>query len=193
MPGWLLCDYGEVLSSAPPADEWGALQDTAGFDDSAEFHRLYWTNRPAYDHGDLSAEEYWALVGASPGRLPDLVARDVAIWLHAAPGAAEAAIAAAEAAGLRLALLSNAPVEVAEGIDRLEWLRPWEQRFFSCRLRAVKPELAAYEKVLKELSATPGEVWFFDDREANVAAATSIGIKAVHFTKPEDFLRVREG
>ncbi len=85
-------------------------------------------------------------------------------------------MAAAERAGhrgLRLAILSNAPAEVADEIDEAPWLAAFSRRFFSCRLKAVKPEAAAYRAVLDALGAEPGEVVFFDDRPANVAGAAA--------------------
>ena len=31
-----------------------------------EFWDAYWAHRPAYDRGDVTAEEYWRLVGHPP-------------------------------------------------------------------------------------------------------------------------------
>jgi putative hydrolase of the HAD superfamily len=145
-----------------------------------DFWKAYWTDRPAYDRADLSVEEYWAqLLGYTPHpeQLRDLIAADRAGWLH--PN--RAVIAAAERAGergLRLAILSNAPAEVADEIDAAPWLAAFCRRFFSCRLRAIKPEAAAYGAVLDALDAEPGDVVFFDDRPANVAGAAQLGIDA---------------
>ena len=86
--------------------------------------------------------------------------------------------------GLRLAILSNAPLEMAKEIDAAPWLAPFTRRFFSCHLRAVKPEPAAYQAVLAALSARPEEVVFFDDRPVNVVAAAQLGIDARLFEAP---------
>ena len=188
-PRWLLCDYGEVLCTAPPAGEWNELQRLAGLPPD-EFGAVYWEHRPDYDRGDLDPEEYWSKVlGDRPGdqRLAQLRQADVSMWLHPNPASVDAAVRVAEESGMGLALFSNAPVEVAAGIDTRDWLQPFSQRFFSCRLRAVKPERRAYEQVLEGLGAAPPDVWFFDDREVNVAAARQLGIQAVTFTGPGDF------
>ena len=58
------------------------------------------------------------------------------------------------------------------------------RRFFSCWLRAVKPEPAAYRAVLDALDARPEDVVFFDDRPANVAGAAELGIDARLFEHP---------
>jgi putative hydrolase of the HAD superfamily len=195
MPRWLLCDYGQVLCTAPPADEWAALQKLAGLPPD-DFYSVYWEHRPAYDRGDLEPPDYWAKVlGEAPDadRLRQLRSRDVEIWLHPDAASVEAAMLTAEEHGMGLALFSNAPVEVAAGIDSREWLDAFTERFYSCHLRAIKPERQAYEQVLAALSAAPQDVWFFDDREANVAAARHLGIQAVTFTGPEDFRAVARG
>ena len=82
---------------------------------------------------------------------------------------------------------------MAKGIDEAPWLAPFTRRFFSCDLRAVKPEPAAYRVVLARLGARPGEVVFFDDRPANVAAAAEMGIDARLFEDPAQFDEVATG
>ncbi len=178
---WLLCDYGEVLCFPPSAADRAVLMAAADWNPArGDFWQAYWTDRLAYDRADLSAEEYWTrMLGYAPrpDQLGHLIAADTAGWLH--PN--RAVIAAAERAGergLRLAILSNAPAEVAAGIDSAPWLAAFCQRFFSCRLRAVKPEAVAYRAVLDALGAEPSEVVFFDDRPANVAGAARVGIDA---------------
>jgi putative hydrolase of the HAD superfamily len=191
---WLLCDYGEVLCMAPSAADRAALMAAADWNQAGgDFWQAYWVDRPAYDRADLTVEEYWTrLLGYAPppDQLGKLIAADTAGWLH--PNGA--AIAAAERAGergLRLAILSNAPVEVADEIDDAPWLAAFGWRFFSCRLRAVKPEAAAYRAVLDALGAEPGDVVFFDDRPANVAGAAEIGIDARLFEKATQLDEVR--
>jgi len=179
---WLLCDYGEVLSEAQPTDERSALVTASGVAETA-FWRAYWTHRPAYDRADISAETYWACVlGPSAGHLQlhDLITRDVDSWLHPNP-AVVASAAQAGRRGYRLAILSNAPMEVADAIERAPWLASFELRMFSSRLRLTKPDPAAYRKVLDHLAAQPEEVVFFDDRQENVTAAQAVGIQAHRF------------
>ena len=118
---------------------------------------------------------------------------DAAGWLH--PNH-ESVDAIREVAGddMRLALLSNAPIEVAEAIDRLEWIDLFSRRFFSCYLRATKPDPAVYLAVLAALGAQPEQVVFFDDRPDNVAAARALGIDARQFRQPAQLAEVsREG
>jgi putative hydrolase of the HAD superfamily len=194
MTGWLLLDYGQVLSTPPPPDEWDALRRAAGpaGRDPDGFHRLYWQDRIAYDRGDLTVDEYWERV-APDGAQPALRTLDVAMWLHPHRPTVEAAVRAKQN-GWRLAILSNAPVEVAKGIDALGWLEPFERRFYSCELRAVKPERAVYAHVLADLGVTdPARVVFFDDRPENVEAAVALGLDARLFTDAAEIDRIGPG
>jgi putative hydrolase of the HAD superfamily len=192
MVRWLLCDYGEVLCLAPPAGAWAELRAAAiraGYDPEGDLHNDYWTQRQAYDRGDLSATEYWTVtIGAQPdqNRLTELVAADQEIWIHPNHASLDAA-RRAQNRGWNLALFSNAPVEVAAAIDVQPWLEPFHRRFFSCRLRAVKPEPLAYEAVLNMLRADPAQVVFFDDRPPNVEGAARAGIDARLFHDPSQF------
>jgi len=72
----------------------------------------------------------------------------------------------------------------ADAVDELSWMQVVPRRFYSCRLRATKPEPAAYGGVLAELGAGPAEVTFVDDRPANVAGAAVVGMRALLFTDP---------
>jgi putative hydrolase of the HAD superfamily len=193
---WLLCDYGEVLSEPPAESDRAELAALAEWDLArGDFWAAYWVDRVAYDRADLTAEKYWSrLLGHPPARdqLARLTERDTAGWLH--PN--HRSLAAAQRArqrGLHLAIFSNAPIEVAKGIDGAPWLAPFTRRFFSCQLRAVKPERAAYRAILAGLRARPSDVVFFDDRPANVAAAAELGIDARLFEDPAQFDEVATG
>ncbi|MDQ2728099.1 MAG: HAD family phosphatase [Actinomycetota bacterium] len=179
---WLLCDYGEVLCLPPPATDVAALVDLSGLS-SGSFDEIYWRRRVEYDRGDITASEFWAsaLGGPVPSdHLAALVDVDIRGWVHPSPAALEAA-ERASSRGMRLALLSNAPHEVADVVDGLAWLAPFSPRLFSARLGATKPDPSIYRQALYALGAAARDVWFIDDREANVAAASALGINAIHY------------
>jgi putative hydrolase of the HAD superfamily len=182
---WLLCDYGEVLSTAQPDSDRAALERVAGRRGD-QFWTDYWTWRPDYDRGDVTGSDYWTVVLGTrpqPQHLQRLFEADSASWLHPNPDSLAAACRAAQR-GLRLALLSDAPVEVAARIDRQDWLAPFSPRLYSCDLRAIKPEPAAYQAALSALGTSAENVVFFDDRPVNVAAARRAGIRAEVFADP---------
>ncbi len=114
-------------------------------------------------------------------RTGELVRLDVASWLHVHPGTT-ALIEDLAAAGHRLALLSNAPPELAEAVAELPVARLFEHALFSCYLAAAKPDPGCFGQALARLGARASDVTFVDDRPANVAAAAQLGMRVVHFT-----------
>lgn len=180
---WLLCDYGEVLSQAPPIHARTALVAASGCNE-AEFWSAYWKHRAAYDRGDVTSEDYWCSVTAapvSPGKLEHLIELDIFAWLHKSSPALAAASRAAQR-GYKLAILSNAPREIADALRRASWLEGFSPRLFSCDLREVKPDVAVFTKAVATLGIDdPSRIEFFDDRPENVAGAAAAGLRAHRF------------
>jgi FMN phosphatase YigB (HAD superfamily) len=61
----------------------------------------------------------------------------------------------------------------------LKFLHPW---VLSYRIRATKPDLAAYRAAERTLKMRPEEILLIDDRIRNVAGARNAGWSAVHYT-----------
>ena len=191
MAGWVLLDYGAVLCVEQPEEDRRALVRAAGIDpeDGSEADRFwtgYWRDRPAYDRAELDPATYWARVldrTPAAAELDAIDGADVAGWCHPQP-ASLAVVDALAKDGVDLALLSNASASLADAVDELPWMQVVPRRFYSCRLRATKPDPAAYGGVLAELGADPAEVTFVDDRPANVAGAAAVGMRALLFTDP---------
>ncbi|MEU7451215.1 HAD-IA family hydrolase [Streptosporangium roseum] len=178
--GWMLLDYGEVISLPQPAEEVAAMAVLAGQDPDA-FRDRYWHHRDPYDRGQ-APHLYWSNVlgrdlAADDPVVTDLNAADVASWSHLDPAGMDML---QELAGRhRLALLSNAPEPLAAAIDEAPWAAMFAHRFYSCRLALAKPDAAIFERVLHHLDADPGQITFLDDRAVNVHAAAALGINAV--------------
>jgi len=185
---WVLFDYGGVICTPQPDSDVALLASAASVPVPV-LRDGYWAHRLDYDRGELDAAAYWQKVAAgaggsfSPARIAELVRLDVGSWLHLRPGTVTL-IGDLAAAGHRLALLSNAPAEVAAVVAALPVAAHFEHCAFSCFLRAVKPEPECYRAVLAMLGARPAEVVFLDDRPDNVAGAQALGMRGVHFTGP---------
>lgn len=183
---WLVCDYGEVISLPQPPEDLAAIESAAGAADPGPFWASYWRHRPDYDRADLDAGQYWRIVLGRPvgsAELERLVSADVGSWLH--PNAESLdRVGALRDEGVRLALFSNAPVELANELQHAPWLDSFSRKFFSCGLRATKPDAGAYAAVLNDLGAAPADVVFVDDRQANVDGAAAVGIRAFLFESP---------
>ena len=184
---WLICDYGEVISLPQPPDDLAAVESAAGVTEPGSFWASYWQHRPAYDRADLTSDLYWERVlGRRPGSLDlrRLVAADVESWLHPNPASIQA-VAGLKAKGIRLALFSNAPADLADRLQDAPWLESFSEKFFSCRIKATKPDAAAYTAILGELGVGAEDAVFVDDRPANVEGARAVGMRAFLFEGAE--------
>lgn len=187
---WVLFDYGGVISY-PPADEDLALLAAAADAPVPALMEVYWAWRRAYDLAELDAPGYWRQVGRALGRgygeaeIAELIRLDQAAWLRLQAGTV-ALIEQLAAAGRPLALLSNAPDELADAITELPIAAHFRHLIFSCQLKSAKPDPECYARALARLGARADEVIFIDDRGENVAAAAALGLQAVHFTSASE-------
>jgi putative hydrolase of the HAD superfamily len=183
-------DYGGVVSQPPSPQELASLAGAAGVSVAA-LRGGYWEWRRAYDLAELDAPGYWRQVGRSLGRgfsgaeISELIRLDRASWLRMQAGTV-ALIEDLAAAGLPLALLSNAPGELAEAISALPVAAYFGHLLFSCQLKLAKPDPECYNRALARLGASAQDVIFIDDRAENVAAAAALGLRSVHFTSPDE-------
>ncbi len=181
-PKAIIFDYGQVLSQRQNPEAVRAMLELSGLDPQT-FQRRYWAHRLQFDRGALRAREYWqAILGCDelePQRLERILEADVRGWTDTNEPVLRWALSLPPR-GIRIALLSNMPAEILEGMRRrLRWLARFEVQVYSCDVGAVKPEPRIFERCLEALGAGPGEVFFIDDNEENVAAARRIGIPAV--------------
>lgn len=181
----LLVDYGEVISTPLPEE---TITDLAALASQprAAFLDRYWRHRPAYDLGQPDTE-YWSQVigrdlGGSPRIVEQLTNIDVYGWLRLNPRTLPALLGHVRRTGTRMALLSNAPEPLAQGIDVLGWSQDFGRRYYSCRLGAAKPDPRAFQLVLGDLGVQPGEVLFIDDRADNIRTASELGMRTIAFT-----------
>jgi putative hydrolase of the HAD superfamily len=185
---WVMFDYGGVVSHPPTRQDQALLARVAGAGVPA-FLDGYWQWRHAYDLAELDVTGYWRQVGRSLGRsygdaeISELARLDSASWLRLRAGTV-ALIEDLAAAGLPLALLSNAPGPLAEAIGALPIAAHFGQLIFSCELKLAKPDPRCYSSALARLGASAEEVIFIDDRSENVAAAAVLGLRSLQFTSP---------
>jgi putative hydrolase of the HAD superfamily len=174
----VLFDYGNVLClDQDPEDVARMAEGVPGF------RERYWEFRLDFDNAILDAQAYWSHVYGRPvtgGELDRIVAMDAASWSR--PNEDTVAIVAElEAAGVPMALLSNAPVSVADVVDRLPFMAPIGRRFFSGRMKLVKPDPEIYRKVVAALGVPAQDIVFVDDRLKNITGAEDVGMRGIHF------------
>ena len=187
---WVMFDYGGVMSRCPSEQDTAMLAVAAGTSVRL-LADAYWQRRPAYDRAELTADAYWQQIGLLVGRsqayraaeVAELTRLDTDSWLHL-EGGTVALVEELALAGHRLAMLSNAPVEIAEAITGLPVARHFEHLVFSCQLKTGKPATECFAGALARLGATAPEVIFIDDQADNVAAAVTLGMQSIRFTGP---------
>ncbi|QBI55234.1 HAD family hydrolase [Streptomonospora litoralis] len=174
-------DFGDVISRTPPPEDQKAMQEVAGVAPE-DLWAAYWSERRAYDRG-IEAVEFWRRVARRVGAewssatVHELWALDVGSWIHVREDSAHL-LDRLSGDGVRLALLSNAPRDIAGALRHSPVMRPFEALFFSAELGRCKPEPEIYEHVLSELGTAAERTAFVDDREENVLAAQRFGIAA---------------
>ena len=187
---WVMFDYGGVVSHPLGQDDL-ALMAAAADAEVPALLDAYWEWRRAYDLAELDAPGYWRQVGRSLGRgygeaeIAELARLDRAAWLRLQAGTV-ALIEDLAVAGQPLALLSNAPDELAEAISALPIAAHFGHLIFSCQLKSAKPDPECFGRALATMGAKPDEVIFLDDRSENVTAAAALGLRSVHFTSPSE-------
>jgi len=188
----VLFDLFGVIAHDQASDGRDRLVSRAGVGDVGEraFWDAYWQLRPPYDQGLTTGPCYWQQVARSLGtgfddrQIADLVAADIASW-SSVDGAMVDLLGELASSGLRLALLSNIPEELAVHYDRRQaWLDHFELRAYSCRIGHAKPQPAAFAWCLDALDTRAEQVLFVDDRSDNIRAARSLGLHTHLFTTP---------
>lgn len=187
---WVMFDFGGVISCGPSEQDMTTMAGAAGVA-ARRFADAYWQPRPAYDRAELDARAYWQQVGKLAGRgqaygdaqVAELIRLDIDSWLHLQAGTVEL-IEELAASGHRLAVLADAPAEIAAAIAGLPVARHFDQLIFSCELKSSRPDTACFTSALARLGAAAGDVIFVDDRAVDAAAAAAIGFRSVQFTSP---------
>lgn len=182
----MVFDYGGVLCTQPSAAAQEALAELIGVP-GAELWPAYWRHREPYVDDRADDFDFWRAVCRQLGRSVDtplvdrLVDLDVLAWSevdHSVLGL----VRDLAADGACLAILSNAPRCLARFVDRQPWADVFRVRCFSADLGLAKPDPAIYARTCMLLDAQPADVFFIDDRIANVDAARVFGMSATRFT-----------
>lgn len=185
-PTWALADYNGVIGRQPRPRDWTRLARIAGWHPEAlsPFQDLFWEQRPDYDRGAITGEEFWARMGCPAADRAAALHADTAMWLRTDRQVLDL-LRGARHRGIRLALLSNAPDGVARAIEQAPWATEFDILRFSCDLQANKPDAEAYEQTLDDMGvslAGRAAVVFVDDRIDNTEAARALGLAGHHFT-----------
>ncbi len=150
--------------------------------------RFYWTDRHAYDRGELTGLGFWqklvsdAQLQLSPDQIAQLNHWDARMWTTADPAMLDWH-RHLKSKGLKTAILSNMGDSVLESIQgTFPWIADFDVLIWSYQHQMAKPEPEIYHLVLDRLQLAPEEVLFLDDKLENIEAAKELGIVALQFS-----------
>ena len=182
--GTYIFDYADVISFPQDLNEFYAMADLLKLDHNL-FKELYWKYRRPYDLGQRG-EDYWKLVSGkdlSKDTIQKLIDHDCRSWLRVNPFTVKL-LFDLHAAGKRLALLSNLPIELVNALrTEHSFLSVFEKIFFSAEIHLVKPDIEIYQYALRELKVNGRDVLFFDDKQENLEGAHKLSINTFLFEK----------
>ena len=180
-------DYGMVLSGPPHPEAHEELRRITGLSHDA-FERFYWTDRLAYDRGDLTGLAFWqkfvadAALGLSAEQIALLNQWDARMWTTVN----ERTLAwhkQLKEHGLQTGILSNMGDSVLEVIlEKFAWIEDFDVLIWSYQHRLIKPDPAIYKLLLERLGSAAEETLFLDDKLENIEAARQLGIHALQFS-----------
>jgi len=182
-------DYGMVLTGTPDPAAHAAMVRITGLS-VEQFESCYWADRHAYDEGKLSGITFWQKLVKDAGldqqlslaQVEELNQWDARMWTTQNPAMLAWQLQLKER-GVLTAILSNMGDAVHENIAReLDWIERFDAQVWSYQLGVAKPDPAIYLHILKELNVRPEESLFLDDKQVNIDAARSLGMKALLFT-----------
>jgi putative hydrolase of the HAD superfamily len=142
----------------------------------------------ALEAGQVTLDEYLAVTvfceprSFSPDEFKKFMFAQSIAW----PDSIAIARELAKSGAVRLATLNNESEELNRYRIELFGLYDIFPSFFtSCWLGARKPVRHTYTRVLGMTQADPARTLFIDDRLQNLAPATSLGLRTLHFTTAE--------
>lgn len=184
---WVVFDLGDVVLAGTAS--YGPLGRRLAERLGVSAERLiepYFALRHEYDSG-CDPAHFWITVaeraGAAspPQNIDELVAMDNDGWNQPRPDTLDL-IGDLHAAGVGLAVCSNAPSSMGRLVETQPWAKPFQHFVFSGDLGICKPDPAIYAAVDNATGAQPERTVFLDDKYPNVEGAQAAGWKAFTFT-----------
>ena len=187
-------DYGRVISLDQDPETMGTLARLAGTG-REELEKLIWNQRGDFDRGVLSAADYYRDILSRLGlktedeTIEKMAAVDLGSWKNVNPLTVKL-MEELKQGGYKLGILSNMPREfLAFAREELPVFKLPQIGIFSCDLGLIKPEAAIYRALLESLDVLAEETVFFDDMDANIAAAKELNIQGFLWKDPHQARR----
>lgn len=90
-----------------------------------------------------------------------------------------------------IALLSNAPLGVVEGLlDKYALWDLFDKIVISCNVKMAKPDIAIYKYCISLFEGEYEKIYMIDDNLVNLQHLPSIGITPIHYRSVEDLCQL---
>jgi len=187
----VIFDFGNVLTF--PNDHSGILSLIREIPlEEGLFLSIYRKNRPPFDRGTISIEEYWdnvfkELSVKNPEKIiPQFIQKDTDDWTRINESVLKWQSVLREQ-GYTTAVLSNLPEYYGMHFrQNFPWLKKFHEIIFSCDVDSIKPEPEIYKVCIDRLGIEPSRGLFLDDMKENVIAAREAGLHAEVFEYTEN-------
>ncbi len=167
--------FGGGMSPETLKSRWLGLVSVRAYEagkiDFADFYRQFCNETGSNTDFEIFKREFVGILGADK------------------PGCSE--VMARLAKKGRLAMLSNTnELHVASLRSCSRVFDHFDDLFFSYELGLVKPDREIFSAVCRQTGCNPGQVFFFDDSETNIAAAKSSGLQAWRVDSPGEIEKI---
>jgi putative hydrolase of the HAD superfamily len=187
MYSWILFDLGNVLIEYRP----GALESIARLlkVDRSELRRFFFRDGfvDRLQTGELTPDGFMELFSNEFGpsltreRLVELFGTEIDQVYREVPGLVKSL-----AGSYSLGVLSNTFFAHWDYFLETELATFFDLLMASHIIGYTKPDPRIFEEAVKRTGTEPGEILFVDDKEENVAAASSVGIEAFKTSSPAE-------
>lgn len=178
----VIFDYGRVLAWTEHQEPRAAWERRLGLAPGAITRAVHnehsWL---AAQCGRVTLDEHWATVQATLRLTPDEAAALRAAFYagDVLNTALVACIDHLRTLGLRTALLSNFSADLRAMLHQQDLLRRFDAVAISAEIGVMKPQAAAYQRVLAMLGLEAGACVFIDDVPENITAAQALGMQGI--------------
>src|SRR3954452_25331844 len=154
----------------------------SGIDSDEELWRRWLTSEPVrrFERG-VGTDDEFATALVDEWQLPISSAELLAAFPGWLVGPYDGAVELVRevAARARVACFSNTNrIHWEAGVSKWPLIKEFERAFVSFEIGAVKPDVEAFEIVVRELGVPASAALFLDDNQLNVDAARAVGLQA---------------
>ncbi len=185
----VLWDLGGVLLDFVPERRLALLSADCGLPPAVIHDRVWGAGMAnAWDRGDYENEALYDLVKQTLGLKMGYERFLETMLTPFSTNQALIEVVDAVSLEIRQSVFTNNPRHLCDRMPALfpDLVARFDPIIFSCDLRLIKPNPAAFEAALEVLDARPQDVVFIDDSAANIAAASALGMTGLLHESPQE-------